>query len=165
MYPLAIAITDSQSGLKIGQDYQGGKIAYLNPNGISGLIVDSRGQTSGSGAWSPENNFVSTQTSIGSGNQNSINMNAQGGGSAIASACLNLSLNGYTDWYLPSRDELQQVYLNRVALGITSTVRYWSSSQHPNEGRNFAYAFNFANGQETQDDKQTSYNYFAMRSF
>ena len=44
---------------------------------------------------------------------------------------------GFNDWFLPSRDELYQLYLNRAAIGGFHTswpvddvnVLYWSSSQ------------------------------------
>lgn len=41
---------------------------------------------------------------------------------------------GYTDWYLPSQDELYKLYLNRNKSGITPVDTifgdpYWSSSE------------------------------------
>jgi hypothetical protein len=61
-----------------------------------------------------------------------------------AYACDNLQLNGYTDWFLPSIDELKQIMINREIIGgfatpaledvgdYTSDIRatYWSSSSY-----------------------------------
>ena len=150
-------------GLQIGQDYQGGKIAYLS-SPTSGLII-----TGGEGGiWSNDNVFVSTQDSIGSGNQNSINIKNSSGGNVFGSAaryCIDGTYNGYSYWYLTSLDEIAQVYTNRVALGIASSGRYWCSSQHPSSGTLYAYAYDFSGGYGAQQDKQDTLAFFAMRSF
>ena len=157
LYPFGFI---KDQGLQIGQAYQGGKIAYLS-SPTSGLIVADGNNR----LWSNDNNSVSTQTSIGSGNQNTINMSNTGGGSPIATYCLADVTGGYTDWYLPSYNELQQVYNNRVALGIDTTARFWTSSQYPTQGNLYAYAFGFTSGTEHQQDKQDSLPFFIMRSF
>ena len=163
LYPFGFIKDQS---LQIGQSYQGGKIAYLS-SPTSGLIVTDSAISSG--AWSSQKVFVSTQTSIGSGNQNTTNIrNSSGGNNSglAAKTCYDLVLNGYSDWYLPSFDEMQQVYNNRVALGLnTVTGRHWTSSQHPNSGTIFAYAFGFTSGTEHQQDKYDALAFFAMRSF
>ena len=47
-----------------------------------------------------------------------------------ARLCGDLVLNGYNDWYLPSKDELNKMYLNRVLIGGFSSASYWSSSEY-----------------------------------
>jgi hypothetical protein len=73
-------------------------------------------------------------TAIGTGAQNTIDIVAQSGNVAATSAavyCSELTYGGYSDWFLPSGDELNQMYVNRVALntGFSATY-YWSSSEY-----------------------------------
>jgi hypothetical protein len=66
-----------------------------------------------------------------------------------ARLCYDLTLNGYADWYLPSINELQQLFYNRAAINVAaianggagfSTSAYWSSTQTDSAK---AFAFNF----------------------
>jgi hypothetical protein len=72
-------------------------------------------------------------TAIGTGNQNTIDIMAGCGTPGIAArACGDLVQGGYSDWYLPSIDELQQLYNNRAIIPGISNYFYWSSSETPN---------------------------------
>lgn len=55
--------------------------------------------------------------------------------------CYNLNAYGYSDWYLPSKDELNCLYNNGYTVGLTYYV--WSSSEY---GTSLAWAQNFTNG-------------------
>jgi hypothetical protein len=62
-----------------------------------------------------------------------------------ASVCSDLVLNGYSDWFLPSSEELQLMY-NRLkiqGLGGFSSNWYWSSSQF---GSGNAWSVYFGSG-------------------
>lgn len=37
---------------------------------------------------------------------------------------------GYADWYLPSKDELNKLYLNQADIGGFAAATYWSSSHY-----------------------------------
>ena len=77
-------------------------------------------------------------TEIGTGAQNTIDIVAQAGNVAASSAavyCSDLTSGGYSDWFLPSIDEINEMYVNRVALGNDfSTDRHLSSSEYAGDG-------------------------------
>jgi hypothetical protein len=54
-------------------------------------------------------------------------VNAGCGGAA--EACANLVLNGYSDWFLPSRDECEQLRNNKAIIGGFQFAGYWSSTE------------------------------------
>ena len=49
---------------------------------------------------------------------------------AAKTACDELILNGYSDWHLPSKEELNSVYVNlkNVGCGVFASSYYWSSA-------------------------------------
>jgi hypothetical protein len=73
-------------------------------------------------------------------------------------------LNGYSDWYLPSKDELNQLRLNKVAIGGFANVYYWSST----EGYvSHAWAQHFYDGNQYGYNKSNNLGIYvrAVRSF
>ena len=43
--------------------------------------------------------------------------------------CIDLILNGYSDWFLPSKNDLNQMYLNKALIGGFTSDAYWSSTE------------------------------------
>jgi hypothetical protein len=81
-------------------------------------------------------------------------------------ACEELILNGYSDWHLPSKEELNSVYVNLKQDGVGGFTNnfYWSSTEYD---ANTAWRRNFNSGkQSTSDDnKGDLYNVRAVRAF
>jgi hypothetical protein len=78
-----------------------------------------------------------------------------------ASACAELETGDKDDWFLPSRNELNQLYIERAYfVGLSGS--FWSSSQVTNM---MAWYQNFANGNWDSYSKSTSINVRAVRAF
>jgi len=111
-----------------------------------------------------ETEVTGTDISIGSGQQNTdilvnlgdvivdfIDGNGDtvkiGGEGTAAMRCQQLEINGYKDWFLPSRDELDcmQKVLFSKGLGDFSEDEYWSSSVGGN-GKTGAWYQQFSDG-------------------
>jgi hypothetical protein len=58
--------------------------------------------------------------------------------------------NSKTDWHLPSKDELNELYLRRDTVGGFSTNYWWSSSENDLAGAWYQY---FLNGSQFADTK------------
>jgi len=75
---------------------------------------------------------VKTDTKIGSGKANTdAIIAAQGNSSYAAQLCRDLTTGGFSDWFLPSKDELNLLYtvLAENGQGGFAKEWYWSSSQ------------------------------------
>ena len=47
------------------------------------------------------------------------------------SSCNNLTYGGYSDWFMPKKEELNTMYLNKDVIGSFKYRDYWSSSPSP----------------------------------
>ncbi|MEI8204516.1 MAG: DUF1566 domain-containing protein [Bacteroidota bacterium] len=151
--------------LSIGQIYEGGTIFYIDDSGLHGLIAPSNDQGSGI-PWDNGQSLatLASGTGMGTGKSNTNKIvAAQAAGNYAAYMCDTLTLNGYTDWFLPSKDELNQLYqqnLAGVVAGFANDV-YWSSSENSNYT---AWSLNFAGG-FINDEKTTPHCVRAIRAF
>ena len=72
-------------------------------------------------------------TAIGTGAQNTVDIVAQSGNLAATSAARYASdyeYNNFSDWFLPSIDELQELYDNKTSVGGLLSSNYWSSTEY-----------------------------------
>jgi hypothetical protein len=164
----ANVVSDSDStvptAFSIGQAYQGGLIAFIDKTGLHGLIAATEDQSNVAKWFNGSNTVIgATGTAIGTGLANTDAIIAKQatnyGVNYAAKICRDYRGGGYTDWYLPSKDELYQLFINKSVLGGFDTYFYWSST----EGNNY-YALNqsFNNGLQYYND--TRYNKFNVRA-
>jgi len=164
--------TTSACGLSIGDTHEGGVIFYLDASGCHGLVCASTDQNTGI-PWSNGVDIWTTafESCVGCGDGNtSMIVYIQGVGPNAVELCYNLSLGGYSDWYLPSKYELNLMYLNvgqGNALGLGNvggfaSNGYWCSTEHDDAS---AWSQSFVNGNQINDAKFFSYYVRAVRAF
>ena len=141
------------SNLEIGDASQGGLVFYIDQTGEHGLVAAME-DLEGIYQWGcyPHEVNGADGTSIGSGYQNTMDIVTQGcatqDGSIIAAqAALDAEINGYSDWYLPSINELREMY-NTIGnggsegnIGGFRNEYYWSSSEFNNYAARNVYFY------------------------
>ena len=110
--------------------------------------------TDGTRTWSTGANQIvsvpnANETTIGTGYKNSLAIVAQTGNVGASSAAVAArdygGPNSLSDWYLPSKDELNQLYLQKTTVGDLVANFYWSSSEYNTEAAN-AWVQRFSDG-------------------
>lgn len=116
---------------------------------LSGNYLWNNGTTNWSvtGATSISDGLTNTNTLAG--------LSDSGSPYAAAEACHNYNENGYSNWYLPSKDELNQLYINQNEGSLSGTTntgvcRYWTSTE---DSSSTAWDHCFFFGTQTAEDK------------
>ena len=167
----------------VGDLKNGGYVVWVNPTdpskGLVSALVDQstdiRGVVWYDGDFNtlPETGATSTAIGTGSSNTDAIIV-AQGSGSYAAQLCADYSVTvdgiTYDDWFLPSKDELNLLYLQHTLIGgftddVTTEIYgdyYWSSSE---SSKYNAWEQDFFDGSDETSDKNYPNLVRAVRAY
>jgi len=159
---------------KVGDYHGGGMVFYLDSTKSHGIIValvdQSNSQKWDSGATATKY-LGANGSKIGTGLSNTRKIIAAiGNGNNAASVCVNYRGGGYTDWFLPSLDELNYIFNFSFNPAIKFGGPHWSSTELENDGRSAMYS-KFESSQysgglySTNGGKTSSYSVRAIRYF
>jgi hypothetical protein len=158
----------------IGQSALGGKVAYILVAGDPGYdanvqhgLIAATSDHSVRIQWSNGSNITTgaTATALGTGfaNTNAI-IQSQGAISTNYAAGIARAHNGggFNDWYLPSKDELFKLNLNKTAIGGFVGDWYYSSSE---AGSSTAWLIGNSSGMWWPNNKWEAWSVRAVRAF
>ena len=155
----------------IGESYGGGIVFYVYDNGKHGLIAATSDQSTGIRWYGGSNtNTRARADGVGAGLKNTAliiaNQGAFDGAPFAATVCneYSVTVDGvtYGDWYLPSINELNLLYLQKSVVGGFASSPYWSSTEYVNS---IAWGQNFVNGGQTNFNKNYTHYVRAIRAF
>ena len=157
-------VTENPATYAAGDFVQGGLYTFTD----SGYAyITAAVDQSSSAEWGCQGTDIAgTVGSIGTGPANTALIVANCATAGIAARLADqLVLNGFSDWFLPSMEELLEVYANLASAGLGSfdNHSYWSSTQ---VSATQAFTIDMSNGNFNQHNKsQTNRHTRAMRRF
>ena len=168
--------------LGLGDFHQGGFVFHIDSLG-KGLLLDVD-YLEATYPWDTQNNTVSDwgpnlhycegteYEVIGAGKHNTYVFSIHHPeGHYAANLCSNSTSGGFDDWFLPSKDELNQMYRNKATINTTasanggsnfSTNFYWSSTEGDTSN---AWKQDFFSGSQSNPNKDNTNVVRAVRAF
>ena len=148
----------------IGENYGGGIVFYVYDDGQHGLIA---AQADVMGPWTSSSFFNTranaTNDGVHGGFTNTERIIMQAGlGPYAAFNCTNYQGGNFSDWYLPSKSELNLLYAQRNVVGGFTSNEYWSSTEF---SAGSAWCHYFFDGSQFSNSKSASFRARAIRSF
>jgi ribosomal protein L7/L12 len=170
--------------IKIGCNYRGGIVFYLDTSGKHGLVYADINL--GEAIWGG-NGKIHTGSEFGLGAENTkkivelASWGTEGGFFSskkvpvytAARICYELNHNGFNDWYLPSKEELNVLISNiskQDLYKVSKNADFWTSTEYKdtsfNYGEKKSIAFNYKYG-FGDFDKNSSFKrgFVAIRNF
>ncbi len=142
---VTLSALSSAATIAIGDNYGGGKVIYILQPGDNGYEVKV------------QHGLIADQSDISG---------LFDWPDALA-ICDKMKKNGYRDWYLPNKDELNKVYIKKAVIGgfVKNSARqsfYWSSSE---KDADYSWSQNFKVGTRFPADKMKKGHVRAVRTF
>jgi hypothetical protein len=148
----------------VGDHYGGGIIFWADSLGQHGLIADTVDLDTGI-VWNNGSYMFANASRNGrmAGKYNTERIIIkQGIGQYAAQLCADYQGGGFSDWYLPSVNELNLLYQQQTIVGGFTTDVYWSSGELSNQQ---ATGISFNGGSFTPSDKANTHRVRAIRAF
>lgn len=138
----AVVSTFIATGPAIGSAFQGGYYAgqiSTAGNGVADFYLVVAPKSSGENSskqWKTSNTSTSGTSSVIDGPTNSSNMN--NASHPAAQFCEGLTIGGYSDWYMPAKNELEVCYYNlKPTTANNSTSSGTNTNAVPSRGSNY----------------------------
>jgi hypothetical protein len=160
--------SNDYSTLSIGEEVAGGRVAYFFQVGDAGYVNnETHGMiiapiTSPYFSWGCAGQTITTSSIIGTGLTNSTNIVNSCGSTNAAAYCLNYTSEGVDNWFLPSKTELSNIFLNAIHLDVSFSEYIWTSTDWMPD---LAYVVDFASGNVTGINKSLSLRCYPVRYF
>ncbi len=122
----------------------GGIVFYITEGGLHGLEAAPADQSSDA-EWGCYGTSISGAdgTAVGKGAQNTADILAGCSEAGIAAEIADdYTLNGYDDWFLPSKKELKLLYQQKTVVDGFANYYYWSSSEYNSVKAWYQYFYN-----------------------